>query len=143
LPNLANGNAKLALVVVLSSIVVAASQNSTAYAALDDITIYRPTYILCRDVNGMCFGPDIAVKIANNNNARQPYLLILQVTDSEGYTTSVQVRTGTLEASTTASITFGPTFEIAGEHEIKIFAIDSFENVEFLSNLSSSIIDVR
>jgi hypothetical protein len=103
-----------------------------------------------KDIVGMIL-PSIAVgqqailstAIANNNDASQPFVALVEVRDSQGMTVFLEWQTGTLNPSGEAEVGLSWTPDKAGSYNVRTFVVSSLaDEVRVLSIVRESTVTV-
>jgi hypothetical protein len=114
---------------------------------IDATTVGRP---VLKDTIGMV-NPSLAAgqqvmlstEIANNNDASQPFVALVEVRDSHGLTVFLQWQTGTLNPSGQAEVGLSWTPDKAGSYYVRTFVVSSLaQEIQVLSAVQESVVTV-
>jgi len=109
-----------------------------------------PTPPVLRDVSGNAIdevsrGQQVVLttSIENNNDSEVPFVAIIEVRDSSGFTVFLAWQTGTLNPSGNADVGLSWTPEFSGDYTVRTFIISNLQSPAVLSPVEQSEITVN
>jgi hypothetical protein len=84
----------------------------------------------------------VSVNISNNNAILQPFVIIMEIRDSNGMTINMQLLNGTLRSNDNIEVSTPWMPEFKGKYEIRSFAVTDLEAPDILSPVVMKSVNV-
>jgi hypothetical protein len=136
------------MILLISSSIIVSSLANFAYAA--DNNVIDINNMSVRDIEGQRYSQIangsfviLDAEIKSNVATSQPYIVLIEVRNSNDLTVSLQFQTGILKPFDSTEIGNSWLPEKTGVYKLRAFALSNFESPEILSGVFESSITVR
>jgi hypothetical protein len=80
----------------------------------------------------------LGVMVENNSDAPQPFVVLVDIRDADGLSVYIAWQGGTLDPAGKASVEVSWIPELAGDYEVRTFAVSSLDDGTVISEVASS-----
>jgi hypothetical protein len=112
------------------------AQTGTGMAALNNPVVRNMAGPAGQLLVGSQLG--LGVMVENNSDAPQPFVVLVDIRDADGLSVYIAWQGGTLDPAGKASVEVSWIPELAGDYEVRTFAVSSLDDGTVISEVASS-----